>query len=104
LKAYEELKNKGIYLRVIDLYSIKPLNADLLKQALNETKAIITVEDHYPAGGIGEAVKSEVGSERVYSISCKKTPKSGTPEELLDYEGISSKSIAEFIHKINKLF
>jgi len=104
LKAYEELKNKGIYVRVIDLYSVKPLNADLLKQALNETKAIITVEDHYPAGGIGEAVKSEVGSERVYSLSCKKTPKSGTPEELLNYEGISSKSIAEFIHKINKLF
>ena len=104
LKAYEELKNKGIYVRVIDLYSVKPLNADLLKQALNETKAIITVEDHYPAGGIGEAVKSEVGSERVYSLSCKKTPKSGTPEELLGYEGISSKSIAEFIHKINKLF
>ena len=104
LKAYEELKNKGIYVRVIDLYSVKPLNADLLKQALNETKAIITVEDHYPAGGIGEAVKSEVGSERVYSLSCKKTPKSGTPEELLNYEGISSKSIAEFIYKINKLF
>jgi transketolase len=60
LKVYEELKNKGIYIRVIDLYSVKPLNTELLKQALSETYAIITVEDHYPAGGIGEAVKSEV--------------------------------------------
>lgn len=104
LKAYEELKNKGIYVRVIDLYSVKPLNADLFKQALNETKAIITVEDHYPAGGIGEAIKSGVGSERVYSLFCTKIPKSGTPEELLHYEGISSKAIVEFVYKINKLF
>jgi len=104
LKAYEELKNKGIYLRVIDLYSVKPLNVDLLKQALNETKAIITVEDHYPAGGIGEAVKSEVGSERIYSLFCKKTPKSGTPEELLHYEEISSRGIVEFVNELHTLF
>lgn len=93
LKAYEELKNKGIYIRVVDLYSVKPLDTELLRQALIETEAIITVEDHYPAGGIGEAVKSEVGSERVYSLACTKIPKSGTPEELLDYEEISAKAI-----------
>ncbi|MCS7203992.1 MAG: transketolase [Thermodesulfovibrio sp.] len=100
IKAYEELKKNGIYIRVIDLYSLKPLDVETLKKALYETRAIITVEDHYPAGGIGEAVKYEVDSERVYSLACRKIPKSGTPEELLDYEEISSKAIVNLILKI----
>ncbi|ACI21679.1 MULTISPECIES: transketolase [Thermodesulfovibrio] len=104
LKAYEELKNKGIYIRVIDLYSVKPLDTKTLKKALSETKAIITVEDHYPAGGIGEAVKAEIGSDRVYSLACRKTPKSGTPEELLDYEEISAKAIVSKVLELtNKI-
>lgn len=100
LKAYEELKTKGIYIRVIDLYSVKPIDTETLKKAISETKAIITVEDHYPAGGIGEAVKAEVCSDRVYSLACRKTPKSGTPEELLDYEEISAKAIVNLIKKL----
>lgn len=105
LKAYEELKKQDIYIRVIDLYSVKPLDTETLKKALSETKAVITVEDHYPAGGIGEAVKSEVGSNRVFSLSCNKIPKSGTPEELLDYEEISAKAIVSKILELkNKFF
>jgi len=104
LKASEELKSRGIFIRVIDLYSIKPLDVETLKNALSETKAIITVEDHYPAGGIGEAVKSEVGSERIYSLACTKTPKSGTPEELLDYEEISSKALVNKIFELKDKF
>ncbi|MDI1472117.1 MAG: transketolase [Thermodesulfovibrio sp.] len=105
LKAYEELKNKGIYIRVIDLYSVKPLNTELLKRASSETDAIITVEDHYPAGGIGEAVKGEVGSEKIYSLSCKKIPKSGNPEELLDYEEISARAIVNKVLELkDKIF
>ncbi|ODA44501.1 Transketolase [Thermodesulfovibrio sp. N1] len=105
LKAYEELKNKGIYIRVIDLYSVKPLNTELLKQASSETDAIITVEDHYPAGGISEAVKGEVGSEKIYSLSCKKIPKSGNPEELLDYEEISARAIVNKVLELkDKIF
>lgn len=104
LKAYEELKKQGIYIRVTDLYSVKPLDRETLKKALSETKALITVEDHYPQGGIGEAVKSEIGSERVYSLACRKTPKSGTPEELLDYECISAKAIVSKIFELkNKI-
>lgn len=103
LKAYEELKSKGIYIKVIDLYSVKPLDVETLKKALSETKAIITVEDHYPAGGIGEAVKSELGSDRVYSLACNKIPKSGKPEELLDYEEISAKHIIDLIIKLSRL-
>jgi transketolase len=97
LKAHDELKKQGINTRIIDLYSVKPLDTETLKKALLETKAIITVEDHFPAGGIGEAVKSEVGSDRVYSLACRKIPKSGTPEELLDYEEISAKAIIKKI-------
>lgn len=104
LKAYEELKNRGIFVRVIDLYSVKPLDVETLKKALSETKAIITVEDHYPAGGIGEAVKAEVCPDRVYSLACRKTPKSGTPEELLDYEEISAKAIVSKVLELtNKI-
>lgn len=105
LKAYEELKNKGIYIRVIDLYSVKPLNTELLKKASSETDAIITVEDHYPAGGIGEAVKSEVDSDKIYSLCCRKIPKSGNPEELLDYEEISARAIVNKVLELkDKIF
>lgn len=100
LKAYEELKKQGIHTRIIDLYSIKPLDVQTLKKALSETKAIITVEDHYPAGGIGEAIKTEIGSDRVYTLACRKIPKSGTPEELLDYEEISAGAIVKLINKL----
>lgn len=104
LKAYEELKKNGIHIRVIDLYSVKPLDTETLKRALSETKAIITVEDHYPAGGIGEAVKSELGSDRVYSLACNKIPKSGKPEELLDYEEISAKAIISKVLELKNKF
>ena len=56
LDAYQQLQKDGISIRVIDLYSIKPLDNETLLKAAKETQAIITVEDHYPAGGIGEAV------------------------------------------------
>ncbi len=97
LKAHEKLKEYGIMTRVIDLYSIKPLDIETLKRALIETRGIITVEDHYRAGGIGEAVKAEIGSDKIYILACEKIPKSGKPEELLDYEGISASRIVEFI-------
>ncbi|MEM2167132.1 MAG: transketolase, partial [Candidatus Bathyarchaeia archaeon] len=58
LKAYEKLKADGINVRVIDLYSVKPLDVETLVRAAEETKHIITVEDHYPEGGLGEAVAS----------------------------------------------
>ncbi|MCL5771399.1 MAG: transketolase, partial [Actinobacteria bacterium] len=56
LKAYEELRKEDIYIKVIDLYSIKPLDKKTINNAAFETKFIITVEDHYPEGGLGEAV------------------------------------------------
>jgi transketolase len=97
LGAYEALKTEGVFIRVIDLYSIKPMDEATLREAARATKSIITVEDHYPEGGLGEAVKSVLTPSPVpvYSLAVRKKPKSGKPEELLDYEEISQKAIVK---------
>lgn len=101
LKAYEELRQENIFLRVIDLYSIKPIDRSTILKAQEETKAVITVEDHFAEGGLGEAVKS-VASENspVYILAVRKMPRSGKPFELLDFEEISSKAIAKKVKDI----
>jgi transketolase len=102
LAAYEELKKEKVFICVIDLYSIKPIDRESLVEASRVTKAIITVEDHFAEGGLGEAVKSALANVTipVHSLSVKKLPKSGKPEELLDYEEISKKAI---IGKVKEL-
>ena len=102
LKAYEALKAEGLSLRIIDLYSIKPIDEAGLKKAAKETQAVITVEDHHAEGGLGEAVRSALAGERtaVYSLAVRKIPCSGLPEELLDYEEISKAAI---IKKVKEL-
>ncbi len=102
LKAYDELKEQGILIRVIDLYSVKPLDDATLREAADSTDFIITVEDHYPAGGIGEAVRSALTplSVPVYSLAVQKRPKSGMPAELLDYEEISQQAIVSKVKEI----
>jgi len=102
LSAYEELKKAGIIVRLIDLYSIKPIDNETLKKAAIETKAIITVEDHVAEGGLGEAVKSALAAIAipVYSLSVRRIPKSGKPDELLEYEEISKNAI---IRKVKEL-
>ncbi len=96
LAAHEELKQEGINLRVLDMYSIKPLDREILLKAAGETRAIITVEDHYAEGGLGEAVQSALATVAVpvYKLAVGKKPKSGKPDELLDYEETSRGAIA----------
>ncbi len=99
LQTYEELKQEGTLVRVIDLYSVKPIDAETLSQAARETGIVITVEDHFAEGGIGEAVRSalvETGVP-VYSLAVRKMPRSGKPDELLGYEGISHDAIADMV-------
>lgn len=105
LSAYEELLKEKINIRVIDLYSIKPIDKKTLIKAALETKAIITVEDHFAEGGIGEAVKSALAENKapVYSLAVEKMPKSGKPEQLLDDENISSKSIIKKVKSILRI-
>ena len=102
LAAYEELKKDGIFIGVLDLYSIKPIDVQTLSGAAHDTKRIITVEDHFAEGGIGEAVRSALAGVTVsiHSLAVRKTPKSGQPRELLDYEEISSKAIIKKVKEI----
>ena len=100
LKAYDELQTEGISIRVIDLYSVKPVDAKTLVDAAQETNGvIITVEDHYPEGGIGEAVLSEVGSKgiKVHKLAVNGIPRSGKQEELLEVYGISANHIVRAV-------
>ena len=96
LKAHDVLKAEGIAIRVIDLYSLAPIAKDALIAAGLATKGrIITVEDHYPAGGIGDAVSEAVSEAgiRVHRIAVREIPRSGKPDELLERFGISASHI-----------
>jgi transketolase len=95
LDAYEQLAKRGITIRVIDLYSVQPLDTATLVRCARETKGLITVEDHYVAGGIGDAVAAAVAGHgfAVHRLAVREIPRSGTPEQLLDYYGISARHI-----------
>jgi transketolase len=80
---------------VIDLYSIQPIDTTTLLIAARETRRLITVEDHYLAGGLGDAVARAVAREgyAVTKLAVREIPRSGKPEELLDKFGISANHI-----------
>jgi transketolase len=95
LKAYDQLRSSGTNIRVIDLYSLQPIDAQSLLRCARETKRLITVEDHYAAGGLGDAVAAAVadGGFTVERLCVREIPRSGTPEQLIDKYGISSRHI-----------
>jgi transketolase len=96
LTAHDELKKAGINIRVIDLYSVQPIDVDGLLRCARETQGkLITVEDHYAGGGIGDAVAAAVasGGFTVHRLAVREIPRSGTPTELLDVYGISARHI-----------
>lgn len=94
LKAYEELKKQGVLIRVVDMYSVKPLDIDVIKKACTDTKALVVVEDHHREGGLYEAIcGSGVVVKPTYSLAVTKRPHSGTMDELLNMEGIDSWAI-----------
>ncbi len=103
LKAYENLRSEGISIRVIDLYSVKPVDTEsLLRAAAATNKTLITVEDHYREGGLGDAVLDAVASEgiKVHKLAVTSLPRSGKPEELIEVHGISAASIARKVREI----
>jgi transketolase len=104
LKAADTLAAKGVSARVIDLYSVKPIDEDTLRAAAEETGCIVTVEDHWPEGGIGEAVRSVFAEDderpKVVSLAVRQMPGSGTPDELLAAAGIDAEHIAEAARKL----
>jgi transketolase len=100
LAAAAQLAEDGINARVIDLYSIKPIDTDTLRRTCQETGGrIVIAEDHYPEGGIGAAVLEALAGPdtpelHAALLAVKGLPTSGTPQELLDAAGISARHIA----------
>lgn len=105
LKAHEQLQKNGINVRVIDLYSVKPVDAKTLNEAAKETPLLIVVEDHWPEGGLGDAVMEVFSGTkgalpRVVKMAVKSMPGSGTPDELIDAAGISARHIVEMVRSL----
>jgi transketolase len=106
LKAYDELKAKGVAIRVIDLYCVKPIDATALGEQVRATGGrVVTVEDHYPEGGLGEAViaalvAGSVPLTGVRQIAVRGVPHSGKPDELLDAFGISARHIVGAVQEL----
>ncbi len=105
LEAAEALTSEGIAARVIDCYSIKPIDAGALRAALSETGLLVTIEDHWIQGGLGDAALAALAEEgtlsgRVVKIAVTEMPGSGTPEELRDWAGISAARIADRVRSL----
>jgi transketolase len=101
LKAHEALAKDGIAARVIDLYSVKPVDEATLRKAAEETRGMVTVEDHSASGGIGDAVATAVaGRTRVEILGVRDIPRSGKPEELMKAYGISADSIVAAVRRL----
>jgi transketolase len=100
LKAYDLLQQKGISIAVIDLYSIKPLDtATLAKIGKAAGNKIITVEDHYLEGGLGQAVAYALRNSgiKIECLAVTELPRSGKPEELLAAAGIDAAAIMKAV-------
>jgi len=101
LKAHEALAKDGIAVRVIDLYSVKPADEATLRKAAEETRGIVTVEDHSASGGIGDAVAAAVaGRTRIEVLGVRDIPRSGKPEELMKAYGITADAIVEAVRRL----
>ena len=101
LAAHAELAPQGIALRVIDLYSLKPVDTKTLLRAAAETKGFVTVEDHGACGGLGEAVAAAVaGRSRIELLAVRELPRSGTPTELMHAYGIDKDAIVAAVKRL----
>ncbi len=111
LKAYEQLRGEGIAIRVIDAYSVKPIDVRTLREAARATGGrLVVVEDHWVEGGLGDAVLEAFAGTtdaptagqlpRVTKLAVRSMPGSGKPEELLDAAGISASHIAAAVKKL----
>jgi transketolase len=100
LQAYDLLAKEGIAIRVIDAYSVQPVDREGLVAAGKATNGrMFTVEDHYAAGGLGDAVSEAVWDQgfKVRRLAVREIPRSGPPEELLDRYGISAAAIVKAV-------
>jgi transketolase len=106
LAAADALNNEGVAARVIDLYSIKPIDIPTLTAAAQETRRLVLVEDHHPEGGLGSAVldalaQSRAGSRAIVThLAVTEMPGSGSSAQLLDAAGLGPNAIIDAAHAL----
>lgn len=103
LKAADTLKAEGVNVTVIDAYSIKPLGKDVILAAAKKTgNTVITVEDHYSEGGLGDAVAGELSCEgvKVHKLAVNGLPRSGHAAELMAAFGIDAAAIVKKVKSL----
>ncbi|MEW6159192.1 MAG: transketolase C-terminal domain-containing protein, partial [Verrucomicrobiota bacterium] len=103
LQAAEALEKEGIRIAVIDAYSVKPLGVDVIREvAMKSGQWILTVEDHYAEGGLGDAVAGALSAEgfRVHKLAVNGLPRSGKPAELMAKYGIDAAAIVRKVKSI----
>jgi transketolase len=106
IEACDKLKEEGISVRLIDAYSIKPIDTDALHEAVETTGGrLVVAEDHWPEGGLGEATLSALAQDGIESLEFEHLavsgmPSSGSPDELMDAAGISAEHIANAVRKL----
>lgn len=102
LKAHEELKKEGISVRIIDAYSVQPVDkAGLASEVGKSGNKVVVVEDHFPDGGLGDAVAMALsGKAEIIHLAVRELPRSGEPDELLDKYGINAEHIKRAVKKL----
>jgi transketolase len=102
LKAYDELKDERISVRIIDAYSVEPIDKDNLSKEVEKAgKKVVVVEDHFQNGGLGDAVAQALsGKAEIIHLAVKDLPRSGKPEELLDKYGITAHHIKRAVKEL----
>ncbi|MGH3319114.1 MAG: transketolase [Streptosporangiaceae bacterium] len=104
VRAADRLADEGIAVRVLDAYSIKPIDARALRAAAEETGRIVTVEDHWPEGGLGDAVLDVFAdaqpSPRIMKLAVSAMPASATPDEQLHEAGIDADALLEAVRAL----
>jgi len=102
LAAQKTLREEGISARVVDCYSIKPLPESTLRRCAEKTGRVVVVEDHYPEGGLGEAIFAALAEDSSLKrhLAVREVPRSGSSEALLAHHGIDRESIADAARKL----
>jgi transketolase len=103
MKACDLLGKEGIAIRIVDAYSVKPIDAKgLLKAAAQTNNRLVVVEEHYPEGGLGDAVLNAVANNgvQVFKMAVQEIPRSGKPDELLERYGLSANCIVKKVKEL----
>jgi transketolase len=103
LIAYEELKKENIPVRLIDAYSVQPMDPKIRKEVEKAGNKVVVVEDHFRSGGLGDAVAALLaGQADILHLAVDELPRSGEPQELLDKYGLSAKHIRKAVKQLIK--